>query len=117
MTRNLQSLNLLAKLMVLHGQVLFSLSIAAIAEASLMRTSEQVPSLQSVAPRYFKLVTSSNFWPFMLISALMLFVLLVMILLFPPPDGRPGISDVYPLSGILSCHLIPLYYLLRCSSA
>ena len=28
------------------------------------------------------MVTSSNFWPFMLISALMLFVLFVMILLF-----------------------------------
>ena len=48
-----------------------------------MRTSaEQVSSLHRVAPRYLKLVTSSNFWPFMLISALMLFVLLVMILLF-----------------------------------
>ena len=34
------------------------------------------------APRYLKLVTSFNFWPFMIISALMLFVLLVMILLF-----------------------------------
>ena len=32
--------------------------------------------------RYLKLVTSSNFWLFMLISAVMLFVLLVMILLF-----------------------------------
>ena len=48
-----------------------------------MQTSaEQVPSLYRVGPRYFKLVTSSNFWPFMPISALMLFVLLVMILLF-----------------------------------
>ena len=48
-----------------------------------MRTSaEQVPSLHSVALKYLKLVTSSNFWLFMLISALMLFVLLVMILLF-----------------------------------
>ena len=41
-----------------------------------------MPSLDSVAPRYLKVVTSSNFWPFMLISALMLFVLLVMIVLF-----------------------------------
>ena len=31
--------------------------------------------MHRVAPRYLKLVTSSNFWPFMLISALMLFVL------------------------------------------
>ena len=35
-----------------------------------------------VASRYLKLVSSSNFWPFMLISALMLFVLLVMSLRF-----------------------------------
>ena len=70
--------------MVLHRQVLFSLAIAAIAEAILMQISpEQVPSLHRVAPRYLKLVTASNFWLFMLIiSALMLFVLLVMILLF-----------------------------------
>ena len=34
------------------------------------------------APKYLKLVTSSNFWPFMLIFAVMMFVLLVMILLF-----------------------------------
>ena len=80
MTRDLYSLNLPAKLMVLHRQMLFSLAIAAIAEASLMRTSaEQVSSLHRVAPRYLKLVTSSYFRPFMLISALMLFVLLVVI--------------------------------------
>ena len=48
-----------------------------------MRTSaEQVLSLHRVAPRYLKLVTSPDFWPFMLIPVLMLFVLLVMILLF-----------------------------------
>ena len=35
-----------------------------------------------VASRYLKLVSSSNFWPFMLISALMLFVLLVKTVLF-----------------------------------
>ena len=68
--------------MVLHRQVLFSLAIAAIAEAILMQISaEQVPSLHRVAPRYLELVTSSNFWPFVLISALM-FVLFIMILLF-----------------------------------
>ena len=44
-----------------------------------MRTSaEQVPFLHRVAPRYLKLVTSSNF------SALMLFVLFVTILIFSP---------------------------------
>ena len=49
-TRDLQSLNLLANLMVLHRQILFSLAIA---EAILMKTTaEQVPSLHRVAPRY-----------------------------------------------------------------
>ena len=37
--------------------------------------------MHRVVPRYLKLVTSSNFWPFMLIYALM-FVLLVKFLLF-----------------------------------
>ena len=83
MTRDLYSLKVLVKLTMLPRQILFSLATAATAEALLMRTSaEQVPSLQRVAPRYLKLVTSSNLWPFMLISALMLFVLLVMIFLF-----------------------------------
>ena len=82
-TRDVYSLNLFAELTVLRHQILFSLAVAAIAEAILTRTSaEQVSSLHRVAPRYLKLVTSSNFWPFLLISALMLFVLLVMILLF-----------------------------------
>ena len=76
-------MTLLAKLMVLHRQILFSLAIAVIAETIRIGTSaEQVPSLHRVAPRYLKLVTFSNFWPFKLISALMLLVLLVMILLF-----------------------------------
>ena len=49
MTRDMHSLNLLAKLMVLYRQILFSLATAAIAEAILMRTSaEQVPSLHRV---------------------------------------------------------------------
>ena len=49
--------------MALHRQILFHLAIAAIAEAILMQTSaEKVPSLHRVAPRYLKLVTSSNFW-------------------------------------------------------
>ena len=66
MTRDFHSLNLLAKLMALHRQILFSLTIAAIAEAILMRTSaEQVPSFHMVAPRDLKLFTSSNFWRFM----------------------------------------------------
>ena len=70
-TRDLYSSKLLAKLMVLHCQILFNLAIVDIAEAILMQTSaEQVPPLHRVAPRYVKLVTSSNFWPLMLISAL-----------------------------------------------
>ena len=81
-TRELCSLNLLAKLMVLHCLVLLSLAIAAVAEEIQMWTSaEQVPSLHRVDPRYLKLFTSSNFWLFVLMSAPM-FVLLVMILLF-----------------------------------
>ena len=47
MTRDLYSLNLFAKLMMLHCQILFSLAIAAVAEVILIRTSaEQVPFLQ-----------------------------------------------------------------------
>ena len=73
---------MLVKLLVLHRQILFSLASAASAEAILMPTSaQQVPSLHRVAPTYLKLVISSKFWPFMLISALMLFVVSVMILL------------------------------------
>ena len=46
-----------------------------------------------------KLVTSSNFWPFMLIFARMLFVLLVMSLLF---SMLTSISRVLALSTSLS---------------
>ena len=67
--------------MVFTSQLLF-ISLA-IAEAMLMWTwAEQVPSLYRVAPRYLKLVTCFSFWPCMLISAVMLFMLLVLILLF-----------------------------------
>ena len=59
---DLYRLNLLAKLMVLHCHILFSLAIVATADEILMRTSaEQVPSLHKNAPRYLKLVTFSNF--------------------------------------------------------
>ena len=69
--------------MVLHHQILLSLAIAATAESILMQTSaEQVPSLHRVGHRYLKLLTSSDFPPFILISALMLFVLSVMIFPF-----------------------------------
>ena len=78
-------MNFLAKLMVLHRQILFSLAIA----EAILTSAEQVPSLHRVVPRYLKLVTSSNFWPFMLIPALMLFMLLVLILLFPVLTSIP----------------------------
>ena len=50
--------------------------------------------MHRVAPRYLKLVTSSNFWPFMLISALMLFVLLVLILRFSVLTSTPYAESV-----------------------
>ena len=60
MTTDLQSLNLLMKLMVLHSQILISLAIAAIAEAILMWISaDQEPSSCRVAPRYLKVITSN----------------------------------------------------------
>ena len=83
MTRDLYNLNLLVKLIVLFHFILFSLANAATAHAILMQNSaEQVPSLHRAAARYLKLVTSSNVWPLMLISAPILSVLSVMISLF-----------------------------------
>ena len=83
-------MNLLAKLMVLVQQILFNLAIAAIAEATMMRVSaEQVPFLHRVALRYLKLLTSFNFKPFILISKLTSFLLLVVILLFSVPTSNP----------------------------
>ena len=53
---------MLAKLTVLHRQIMSSLAIAAIAKAILLRTSaEQEPSSHRVGPRYLKLITSSHF--------------------------------------------------------
>ena len=70
-TKDLHNLNLIAKLMVLPCQIQFNQAIASTAKAILMRISaEQVPSLHRPAPRYFKLVSSCNIWPF-IISALM----------------------------------------------
>ena len=88
--RDLYNLDLLAKLMMLHHQILFNLAIAAIAKAILIRISaEQVRSLHRIAPRYLRLATSSSLWPFMLISAVMLLVLMVMILLFSVQTSIP----------------------------
>ena len=66
--------NLLAKLMVC--------SVISCFIWPLLISAEQVLFLPRTAPRYLKLVTFSNFWLFVLISAPMLFVLLVMILPF-----------------------------------
>ena len=52
-------------------------------------SAEQMPSLHRVAPRYLKLVISSNFQLFTQISALIVFVLLVMILLFSELTSIP----------------------------
>ena len=66
-TADLYSLNLLVMPLVLHRQILFSLVIPG---AILIRISvEKLPYMCKVAPRYLKLVTSSNFQPSMLISA------------------------------------------------
>ena len=68
-------MNLTAKLMVLLLQILFNLTIATTDDGILMwMSAEHVPLLNRVAPRWLKLVTSSTFWPFMLISALIGFV-------------------------------------------
>ena len=45
--------------------------------------------MHRVAPRYLELVTFSNFWPFVLISAL-IFMLLVTILLFSVLTSLPN---------------------------
>ena len=67
-TTDLYNLNLLVKLMVLPHHILFNVATAAIAEAILMWISaDQEPSLRMVAPRYLKVITSSNFWPVKLI--------------------------------------------------
>ena len=88
----------------MHRQILFKVAIAAIAGAILVRMSaEQVPSLHRVAPRYLKLVTSSSFWPFMLIFALMLFVLLVMILFFSVLTSIPHAAALFTSLLVKSC--------------
>ena len=64
-------MNLLAKLMVLRHQILFSLAISAIAEAVLMQTSaEQVPSLHRVAPRYW----NESPWAHLLVVGMLRFM-------------------------------------------
>ena len=88
LTRDLYSLYLSAKLVVLHCQILFSLAIAATAKAILIQTSACCS--QVLETGHFLL----NFWPFMLISALMLSMLLVMIFLFPVPTSIPYAAAV-----------------------
>ena len=82
MTRHFYNLNLLVKLTKLLHQIQFNLAIATTAVVILMLIyAEQVPSLHRVAPRYLKQVTSSNFWLFTLMSAL-IFMLLVISFIF-----------------------------------
>ena len=66
--------------------------------------------MHRVAPRFLKLVTSTNFWLFMLISALILFVLLVMILLF-------SVQTSIPYTIALSMSLLPVGEILKFSAA
>jgi hypothetical protein len=69
--------------MALLFQILFSLAIADIAVAILMWTlAVLVPSLDNVAPKHLKLVTSSSFSPLMVMSALVSFELFIMTLAF-----------------------------------
>ena len=73
--------------------------------------AEQVSALHRVAPRYLKLVTSTNFWLFMLISALILFVLFVMILTFYVLTSIPNAIDLSTSLLVRSCSsplLLPL---------
>ena len=90
-TKDFCDLKLFAKLMVMPHHILFNAATAAIAEAIRMWISaEQVQALHRVAPRYLELITSSNLWPFMLISnTLMSFIPWVVTflysVLFPQP--------------------------------
>ena len=53
---------MVVKLVLLLLQILLSLAIAAMAVAILLRISaEQLPSLDRVAPKHLKLLTSSSF--------------------------------------------------------
>ncbi|KAH3728111.1 hypothetical protein DPMN_054058 [Dreissena polymorpha] len=64
-TRDLQSLYLVGKLMEWLVNNLISLTNAAVAVAILIRTlAVLVQSLDRVAPKYLKLVTTSSFSPF-----------------------------------------------------
>ena len=77
---------------------MFNLAIAAIVETVLMQISaEQVQSLCMVVrtPSYLKLVTSSNFWPFMIIVCTAVVCAVVMIILFsvlPSIQHAPALS-------------------------
>ncbi|KAH3721482.1 hypothetical protein DPMN_064410 [Dreissena polymorpha] len=70
----------LVKLMKLLVHNLLSLAIAAVAMVILIRTSMAlVPFLDRVAITYLKLITSSSFSPFMVMSVLLLVVLFTVI--------------------------------------
>ncbi|KAH3843247.1 hypothetical protein DPMN_116758 [Dreissena polymorpha] len=76
--------HVLGKLMEQLVHNMHSLAIAAVAMAIFIRTSAAlVPSLNRVAPKYLKLVTSSSFLLFMVMCALMLVMLFTMVFDFP----------------------------------
>ena len=68
-TRDLYNLNLPAKLMVFHRQLLFNSAIAAIMQSRCGFLLSRCHPFYRIAVRNLKLLTCSNFWPFMLISA------------------------------------------------
>ncbi|KAH3860041.1 hypothetical protein DPMN_022934 [Dreissena polymorpha] len=79
-TRECYSSYLLMKLIELHAHNLLSVAVAAVAMVFLIQTSAVlVPALERNSPKNVKLVTSASFSPFMVMSALVLFVLYTMI--------------------------------------
>ena len=76
--RDLYNLDMFAKLMVLLRQIMFK---SGHCWGNVMWIfAEKVPPLHRVAPRNLEPVTSYNWWPFLVISALMLFLVLIILL-------------------------------------
>ncbi|KAH3819300.1 hypothetical protein DPMN_121034 [Dreissena polymorpha] len=74
---------------------LLSRAIAAVAMTNCIQTSaELVPSLDRVASNYLKLVISSSFSPFMVMSPLVLVMLFTMIFDFSVLAYIPYIPDL-----------------------
>ncbi|KAH3696980.1 hypothetical protein DPMN_084464 [Dreissena polymorpha] len=78
------------------------LAIAAVVIAILTRTSAvQVPSLERVAPKYFKLITSSSFSSFVVMSELVFFMLVIMIFDCSVLTFIPFAPSVINVSGVV----------------